>query len=85
MSDWIAHPWMDKARCAQIGGDDWFPEFGDKAHTPKTICQTCPVKTQCLNYALKHRINDGIWGGLSERQRRRIITQHNEDTVRRTA
>lgn len=77
MSDWTVHPWMDQARCAQIGGDKWFPEWGGNERDPKAVCESCDVRQQCLDYAIKHRINDGIWGGVSERQRRRIITKRN--------
>lgn len=81
MSDWGIEPWMDDARCAQIGGDDWFPEWGDNERAAKTVCESCHVRQQCLDYAIRHHINDGIWGGVSERQRRRIITKRNRTEV----
>lgn len=77
MTDFGIEPWMDSALCAQVGGDDWFPEWGGSERDPKTVCATCPVREQCLNYAIQHHINYGIWGGVSERQRRRIITKRN--------
>jgi WhiB family redox-sensing transcriptional regulator len=39
----------------------------------KQVCEGCPVQEECLEYALEHRIDHGVWGGASERQRRRIL------------
>lgn len=66
--------WQSRARCA--GAPDpgvWFPERGADVGEAKKICALCPVKAECLRYALEHRIQYGIWGGASERQRRRMV------------
>lgn len=65
--------WMDRALCAQIGPDLWFPEKGWKAPEARRICRRCPVARECLEYALEaDEVLDGIWGGLSEPQRRKL-------------
>jgi WhiB family transcriptional regulator, redox-sensing transcriptional regulator len=67
--------WMDLAACAQVGGDLWFPERGEPAGPAKRVCMTCPVRASCLEYALVHHENHGVWGGLSEHERRDRMRQ----------
>lgn len=67
----VFEPWMADARCAEVDPDLWFPEMGSKASTAKQICETCPVRAACLEYALQHQ-EYGIWGATSERDRARI-------------
>jgi hypothetical protein len=64
--------WMGDAACAEIGGDEWFPDKGGSTREAKRICARCPVRAECLDYALAHDERFGIWGGVSERERRRI-------------
>lgn len=64
--------WMREARCAGSDSASFFPERGQKTTPAKEICASCPVTTECLQYALDHKIKFGIWGGLSERQRRQL-------------
>jgi WhiB family transcriptional regulator, redox-sensing transcriptional regulator len=64
--------WQDQAVCAEVGGDFWFPEKGGSTREPKKVCHACPVRAECLEYALKHDERFGVWGGLSERERRRL-------------
>lgn len=64
--------WRDQALCAQVGADCWFPEKGESAGDAKKICLACEVREQCLQYALANDERWGVWGGLSERERRRI-------------
>jgi len=64
--------WMDRARCAEVGDDFWFPEKGGSTREPKRVCQSCEVRAECLEYALDHDERFGIWGGMSERERRRL-------------
>lgn len=71
----LLHPgavWQDSAVCAQIGGDIWHPERGTSMKEAKGICADCPVRRQCLQHAIDHDERFGIWGGLSERERRRL-------------
>ena len=63
--------WAELALCAQVGGDLWFPEKGEPTRNPKRVCRACEVRAECLDYALEHGIRDGVWGGLSDRERRR--------------
>jgi WhiB family redox-sensing transcriptional regulator len=71
--------WMDDAACLQVDPDMFFPEGGGsgshEAQTAKTVCRRCPVRRDCLVYALAHGEDIGIWGGLSSRQRRAIRAQ----------
>lgn len=77
--DFDDQPWAVDALCAQIGGDFWFPDKDgtgepgqNHARQAKKICAACPVRNQCLAYAIDHDERYGIWGGLSERERRSI-------------
>ncbi|MDB5163638.1 MAG: putative WhiB family transcriptional regulator [Candidatus Saccharibacteria bacterium] len=67
--------WMEKAKCRGDGPNDYFPSDGLGVEAVKATCQACPVQEQCLEYALENRIEHGVWGGASERERRRIIRQ----------
>lgn len=64
--------WRDSAVCAQIGGDYWFPEKGGLAREAKRICRDCPVRADCLAYALAANEPYGIWGGLTRPERLRL-------------
>lgn len=64
--------WQERALCAQVGGELWFPERGGSNKVSKALCAVCPVKRQCLEYALSlPKVDDqsGIFGGLSVRER----------------
>jgi WhiB family transcriptional regulator, redox-sensing transcriptional regulator len=64
--------WQDRALCAQTDPEAFFPEKGGSTREAKRICLGCEVKDACLDYALAHDERFGIWGGLSERERRRL-------------
>ena len=64
--------WQDFALCAQTDPDIFFPEKGGSTREAKKVCQACPVRGECLEYALTHDERFGIWGGLSERERRKL-------------
>ncbi|OBK87575.1 WhiB [Mycolicibacter sinensis] len=64
--------WQDRALCAQTDPEAFFPEKGGSTREAKKICQRCSVRSECLEYALAHDERFGIWGGLSERERRRL-------------
>jgi WhiB family redox-sensing transcriptional regulator len=65
---------MDAAYCKGYDPDIFYPEDGHYllAQPAKEICNFCPVQLACLDYALEHHIDDGIWGGTTRNQRRRI-------------
>lgn len=64
--------WKSKAVCAQTDPEAFFPEKGGSTRQAKRICLGCEVRKECLQYALDHEERFGIWGGLSERERRRL-------------
>ena len=66
-------PWQERARCREYDPEVFFPEKGGSSREAKRICADCPVKAPCLEYALRNRIDHGVWGGTSERERRRIL------------
>ncbi|MFG2001642.1 WhiB family transcriptional regulator [Spirillospora sp. NPDC048911] len=70
---WAPEPhWTELALCAQTDPDSFFPEQGGDTRPAKKVCMACEVRTQCLDYALDNDERFGIWGGLSERQRRKL-------------
>lgn len=64
--------WQTDALCAQTDPESFFPEKGGSTRDAKRICESCEVSAQCLEYALANDERFGIWGGLSERERRRL-------------
>jgi hypothetical protein len=64
--------WMTGGVCAQVDPELWFPEKGGSTREAKQLCARCPVRPECLAYALAHDERFGIWGGASERDRRRM-------------
>ncbi|MEY3019155.1 MAG: putative transcriptional regulator, WhiB family [Actinomycetota bacterium] len=64
--------WMIDARCLDADPEAFFPEKGGSTREAKRICSACPVRDECLEYALANDERFGIWGGLSERERRRV-------------
>ncbi|WP_426566404.1 WhiB family transcriptional regulator [Angustibacter sp. McL0619] len=70
-------PWAVDARCAETDPDAFFPEKGGSTREAKKVCVTCDVREQCLEWALARNEQFGIWGGLSERERRRLQKDRN--------
>lgn len=64
--------WQQRALCAQTDPEAFFPEKGGSTREAKAVCQACEVREECLEYALANDERFGIWGGLSERERRRL-------------
>lgn len=64
--------WQTDALCAQTDPEAFFPEKGGSTRDAKKICASCEVRVQCLEYALQNDERFGIWGGLSERERRKL-------------
>src|SRR6478735_8035054 len=64
--------WQERALCAQTDPEAFFPEKGGSTRDAKKVCLTCDVKQECLEYALANDERFGIWGGLSERERRKL-------------
>ena len=64
--------WQERALCAQTDPEAFFPEKGGSTREAKKVCMSCEVRVECLDYALAQDERFGIWGGLSERERRRL-------------
>ncbi|GAA4964539.1 MAG: WhiB family transcriptional regulator [Streptomycetaceae bacterium] len=64
--------WQERALCAQTDPESFFPEKGGSTREAKKVCFSCEVRDECLEYALANDERFGIWGGLSERERRRL-------------
>ena len=65
--------WMQRGSCRFEPPATFFPSDGVGVEVAKRICAECPVQEACLEYALEQRIDHGVWGGTSERQRRRTL------------
>jgi WhiB family redox-sensing transcriptional regulator len=66
---------FDGALCAQTDPEAFHPERGESASPAKRVCMVCPARARCLEWALQTGQRDGIWGGLSPIERRRINVQ----------
>lgn len=64
--------WQDYAKCRGADADLFFPERGASTRKAKAICAECEVREECLNYAIDVGEKFGIWGGMSERERRKL-------------
>lgn len=67
--------WRQRAACRGADPDFFYPSSDEEAEVAKAICGRCAVREPCLEYALANRERDGVWGGATERERRRIIRQ----------
>jgi WhiB family transcriptional regulator, redox-sensing transcriptional regulator len=69
--------WRKRAACRGIDVEIFYPatDEDDDAEPAKAVCAECPVRQTCLEHALAHREREGIWGGTTERERRRILRQ----------
>lgn len=67
--------WQERALCAQTDPEAFFPEKGGGTRQAKQVCRACPVRPECLEYALANDERFGVWGGLSERERRKPRTK----------
>jgi WhiB family redox-sensing transcriptional regulator len=65
--------WMGEGNCRNYPPATFFPSDGVGVDRARAICKGCPVSNTCLEYALTERIDHGVWGGCSERERRRIL------------
>ncbi len=77
--------WMAKGNCRDEPPSRFFPSDGVGVEVARRICATCPVKEPCLEYALNQRVDHGVWGGLSERERRRILKRRRDAADARSA
>ena len=80
LAPWIGEErlaWVAKARCGTADPDELFVT-GAAQKRAAVICRQCAVVTECLADALDNRVEFGVWGGMTERQRRKLIRQHPE-------
>ncbi len=73
-------PWSNRAACRGLDPTIFFPVTDGDEAAAKLVCRECDVRELCLEHALGHREREGVWGGCTERERRRIIRRR-----RRTA
>ncbi len=71
----MSESWMAYGNCVDKSPDIFFPSDGVGVEKARKICRECMVQTDCLAYALDNEIKYGMWGGHSERQRRRLLRQ----------
>ncbi len=74
--------WRQRAACRGTDLDVFFPERGETAGPARQVCARCQVRQPCLDYALSNRITHGIWGGLTERERRPLQSTWVQDSRR---
>lgn len=77
--------WQDRALCAQVDPELFFPEKGGPIREAKRVCQACDVRSECLEYALVHKERYGLWGGMSERPRRALLARSTIPTTTEAA
>jgi WhiB family redox-sensing transcriptional regulator len=77
--------WQDYSNCRGADADLFFPERGASTRKAKAICNACQVKAECLEFAIQQSEKFGIWGGLSERERRRIRKERSIAARRRVS
>ena len=67
--------WRQQAACQGLDPEIFYPETDEEAGPAKAVCDQCAVRSTCLEHALGSRERDGVWGGATEKERRRIIRQ----------
>jgi WhiB family redox-sensing transcriptional regulator len=67
--------WRQRAACQGLDPDVFYPSSEEDSEEAKAICASCPVRQPCLEHALMNRERDGVWGGLTDRERRRLVRQ----------
>lgn len=67
--------WRQRAACRGVEPEIFYPISEEEAEEAKAICEACTVREMCLEYALSNRERDGVWGGATERERRRMVRQ----------
>jgi WhiB family redox-sensing transcriptional regulator len=77
--------WMLRALCRSLAASEFFPSDGVGVDKARKICAQCSVQPACLEYALTYRIDHGVWGGASERERRRILRRRRVEGAPPTA
>ena len=79
--DEVELAWMQEGHCRYYPAGSFFPSDGVGVDAARAICAECPVQALCLAYALDNHIDHGVWGGCSERERRRILKQRRQEAA----
>lgn len=77
--------WQEKAVCSLADPEIFFPERGGSSRAARAVCDECPVRMECLEYALDNKEQFGIWGGTSERERRQLRRGRAAPALRRVS
>ena len=77
--------WREQAACRDLDTSTFFPETDEEAAAAIAVCATCPVREACLEFALVTRQDDGVWGGMTEVERKRLRRRRQEAARRRAA
>lgn len=73
--DGYRQSWWSDAACKGLDQSIFFPERGQNSREAKKICARCDVRTECLAYALENKESFGVWGGVTEKDRRKLRKQ----------
>lgn len=74
--------WQEFAECVNYAGRvDFFPARGESVRDAKEVCSSCQVRRECLDFALRMKVAHGVWGGLSERERRSLKRERHRLTL----
>lgn len=68
--------WENSAACLGQDGDTFFGHGAVEERRAKLVCRGCPVRWECLAYALRNRVDHGVWGGLTDRERRKLLNRN---------
>ena len=77
--------WRQDAACRDLDTAVFFPETDEEAAQALAVCATCPVREACLEFALVTRQDDGVWGGMTETERKRLRRRRQEAARRKAA
>jgi WhiB family transcriptional regulator, redox-sensing transcriptional regulator len=77
--------WRQEAACRDLDTAIFFPETDEEYAAALAVCATCPVRESCLEFALVTRQDDGVWGGMTENERKRLRRRRQEAARRRAA
>lgn len=67
--------WMARGKCRDMDPNVFFPSDGVGVQVAQAVCRSCDEREACLEYALVNRVEHGVWGGASERERKRLLRQ----------
>lgn len=78
LTDAFDDDWRAQAACRDMDTAIFFPETDEDAGAAKAVCASCPVQQACLDFAMKNRQEEGVWGGMTQTERRRLRRRRQE-------